>query len=301
MVAFLRSFLLLASTTVLLFVITAALSGQIRALQWLLFQPAELFNVDGHTVAGIDAALASGEQGGLLVVGNSVCRNSINPTILSEQLGMRVVQTCTGAQSMQGALAVAQFLSERLQPDAVLLDLYVREQENAVEEGVLRVLLATPDARTEFARFSALEIDGDWNSTYLWARAWVASWFNDSPPAPSDTPPGFVCASGRPPMPTATEQRAVPVDSITTARIARAAKELHTGQFFVNIPPQHGVILQLDAIDGVIPLPSGVWPDSCLFDSHHQRCECSAAYTLDLAQRMQEADDVTHLLRNSVP
>lgn len=284
---FLRHSFFLFTAICAAFLGLAALSTQSSAINWFFFQAKDDFNTDSHTMVGIEQALADSSKGGLLIVGSSVCKNSINPTLLGALTDTKVHQLCTGGQSVQGALALAKFLYPRLKPDAILLDLYPRVAEEQVTEGCMRIMLGHPDGRTELARFNALSITEDWPLRYLWAKSWVAGFFNTSMPESADRTPGFLCAENKPPMLATHERRTVEVDPVALHEMRKWKKDHPDVQLIVNLPPLHGGSFEPLRGEPFLALEPKVIADSCFFDSHHMRCECTDQYTRDLATSLE--------------
>lgn len=275
-------------TSIAAFLVLSAASVKFNAVNWLFFQPKDDFNTDSHTIIGIEHALSDSVTGGLLIVGSSVCKNSINPRLLSELIQTPVHQFCTGGQSVQGALAIADFLNARLKPDAIVLDLYPRVAEEQIVEGCMRIMLGHPDGRTALARFNAWSIADDWPLRYLWARSWVSSFFSASKErGQKQQIPGFLCAENKPAMPRVIERNSVEIDPIALNAMREWTSEHPEVRFIVNLPPLHGG--QFEPLDGepYIGLAPKFMDDSCFFDSHHMRCECSDQYTTELAQSLE--------------
>ena len=284
---FLRHSLFLSIAICVAFAGLAALSTQFSVINWFFFQPKDSFNTDSHTMVGIEQALADSSSGGLLIVGSSVCKNSINPTLLSALTNTKVHQLCTDGQSVQGALALAGFLNPRLKPHVILLDLYPRVADEQVTEGCMRIMLGHPDGRTELARFNALSITDDWPLRYLWVKSWVAGFFKSPMPRETKRTPGFLCKENRPKMSAAEERHTVQVDPVALLELRRWKKNHPDVQLIVNLPPLHGGSFEPLIGEPFLALKPKAIADSCFFDSHHMRCQCTDQYTRDLANSLE--------------
>lgn len=283
---FLLHLLALILAVSMAFVVAAAWSSYSGFCKGLFFQPKDSVNTDTHTILGIEQALADSVNGGILVVGSSVCKNSIQPELLGELLDIEVNQLCTGGQSVQGALRFAEFLSQRIKPQMVLVDLYPRVGEDQIVEGCMRIALAHPDGRSDLARFNALSVTRDWNLLYLWSQSWIEGWFPTKIEVDSSLIPGYKCVANKSPMPVVESKKEVAVDSVALSCIREWHANNSDVKLLINLPPIHGGVFNALEGESFIALPPRMVHDTCFFDSHHMRCECSDAYTHNLAESL---------------
>ena len=88
-------------------------------------------------------------------------------------------------------------------------------------------------------------------------------------------------------MPTVSERISVEIDSVAIQAMRKWQSDHLEVKFIVNLPPLHGG--QFEPLNGepYIGLAPKSLADSCFFDSHHMRCECSDQYTTELAASLK--------------
>jgi hypothetical protein len=275
---------------VVAFVVLAAAARFIQPLNWFFFQPNE-HNRVYYMALAVEQALARGETYDILVLGSSACEFSIDPRVLGDATGMRVIKFVTGGQSIDMSTQLGRYLVQRLKPRYVILDAYPHFGGLLTEEGVERVLLNAPDARSELM-LRVLAVD-PWspNTDYVWAAraigTAIAPYDSSDLQAHPDyemVAPGFTHALPGTPGPLGIFYRwpliAEAVDTINAFQRDLAPLG---ARFVAIIPPIQNARIYVEGHPQFTILRPSQQPDTCFWDGVHMRGACAPAYTAEVA------------------